>query len=211
MRIGILGGSFNPPHLGHLALARTVLEQELADAVVLIPAAIPPHKTAPQEADAATRFAMARLLAEEDPGLTVDDLELRRSGPSFTIDTVRQLAAAHPGNVYRLIIGSDMAKSFATWREFRDILRLTPPLVAERPDAVFGEGDAAVRYPGLAPEEVAIMERGRFSMTPVAVSSTMVRKLLAAGAGDGELLSCLTAKVLAFIRDRKLYGIPARV
>ncbi|MCC8180783.1 MAG: nicotinate-nicotinamide nucleotide adenylyltransferase, partial [Planctomycetes bacterium] len=87
MTVGILGGSFNPPHRGHLALARTVLDQGLVDEVVLIPAASPPHKP-PLQADAPTRLAMSRLLAQEDARLAVSDIELHRAGPSFTVDTV---------------------------------------------------------------------------------------------------------------------------
>lgn len=204
MRIGILGGSFNPPHRGHLALARNVLDRDLADRVVLVPAAAPPHKAAPSEADAPTRLAMARLLAGEDARLDVDDLELSRQGPSYSIDTVRELSAKRPGDAFRLIIGSDMAKIFATWRDYRELLRLAPPLVAERPDSPLSGGGEST-YPGLSPAERAVIEDGRFDMDPVDISSTMVRKLLGNGAGDGEALAYLTAPVLAYIRDKRLY------
>lgn len=202
--IGLLGGSFNPPHRGHLALARTVLDLGLVERVKLIPAAVPPHKKTPREADAETRLAMTRLLAEEDERLSVDDLELRRTGPSFSIDTVRQLEAAHPETCYRLIIGSDMAKAFATWREYRELLSLAPPLIAERPDSVF-EGGPGDNYPGLTFEEIQVMQKGRFEMIPVDVSSTKIRNLLAEGAGDGEMLRYLTAGVLGYIRRKGLY------
>ena len=204
MVTGILGGSFNPPHRGHLALARTVLDLGLAESVVLIPAAQPPHKATPTEADAATRLAMARLLASEDQRLTVDGLELDRRGPSYTVDTVRELSARNPDRQYRLIIGSDMAKSFATWRDYRELLRLAPPLVAERPDSLFA-GSPEDNYPGMTLPEIAVMQSGRFAMTPVDISSTMVRKLLAEGADDERLLTCLTVPVLEFIRAKKLY------
>lgn len=207
MRTGILGGSFNPPHRGHLALARSVLDQGLADQVVLVPAAAPPHKKTPSEADAPTRLEMASLLAGEDDRIFVDDLELRRVGPSYTIDTLRELSAKHPDDSFRLIIGSDMAKIFATWREYRSILELAPPLVAERPDSLFS-GDGAETYPGLAPDERAVLERGRFHMDPVDISSTKVRALLEAGAEDAELLDYLTAPVLGFIRRWGLYSVP---
>lgn len=205
MQIGILGGSFNPPHRGHLALALTVLERELADAVMFIPAAAPPHKRAPREADPATRLAMTRLLAGDDPRLSVSDIELRRSGPSFTFDTIRELSAENPQDCFRLIIGSDMAKSFATWRAYDSLLRLAPPLVAERPDSVFS-GKPEDMFPGLDAEEAAIMQRGRFVMTPVDVSSTKVRTLFADDADDAALLECLTPSVLTFIREHGLYG-----
>lgn len=202
--IGILGGSFNPPHRGHLALARTVLELALAEEVVLVPAAMPPHKAPPREADPPTRLAMARLLAAEDPRLSVDDLELRRAGPSYSVDTVRQLAAAHPENRYRLIIGSDMAASFASWREYRELLRLAPPLVAERPDSILS-GTPEEMFAGMKPEECAILFRGRFAMRPVDMSSTKIRELLRRGADDDALRPFLTPAILAFIRERDLY------
>lgn len=204
MLVGILGGSFNPPHLGHLALARTPLDLGLVEMVVLVPAAMPPHKTAPPEADPETRLVMTRLLAEEDPRLGVDDIELRRSGPSFTIDTVRQLLAANPGNRYRLIIGSDMAKSFATWREYGDLIKLAPSLVAERPDSVFA-GSPATDYRNLNQEQVRVMQDGRFPMTPVDSSSTKVRALLADGADEATLLRHLTRPVLDYIVAHGLY------
>lgn len=211
MKIGLLGGSFNPPHRGHLALARTVLNLGLAERVCLVPAAIPPHKAAPSQADAPTRLAMTRLLAGEDDRILVDDLELHRQGKSYTIDTLRELYAAHPGNAYRLIIGSDLAKTFATWRDYGEILRLAPPLVAERPDSPFraGDGDGGrggADYPGLPPEAVRILEAGRFDMPPEDVSSTLVRELLDGGADDARLLPYLTPSVLAFIREHGLYA-----
>lgn len=201
MRIGILGGSFNPPHLGHLSLARTVLGLELVDRVCFIPAAVPPHKARPDETPE-TRLAMTRLLVEEDERLLVDDLELHRGGPSFTIDTLETLAARHPGTTYRLVIGSDLAKTFATWREYSKILRLAPPLVAERPDSLFQGIDD---YPGLSAEEIGIMTAGRFAMEHVDISSTLVRRLVGEGADDETLLTMLTPAVLRYVRERHLY------
>lgn len=200
---GILGGTFNPPHRGHLALARTVLDLGLARTVLLIPAAIPPHKTVAGQADARTRLAMAKLLASEDDRIEVDDLELWREGPSYTVDTLRQLRRGNPGRPYRLIIGSDMAKTFATWREYHEVLGLAPPLVAERPDFVFG---GAEDFAGLSTEDKRILVAGRFAMRPVDVSSTKVRALLGGGAGDDEVLRYITRPVLDFIRERGLYG-----
>lgn len=189
--VGLLGGSFNPPHRGHLALARTVLELGLADTVRLIPAAVPPHKTLPGESPE-IRLAMTRLLAEEDARIGVDDIEIRRAGPSFTIDTLRQLRERFPAAAFRLIIGSDMAKSFSTWREYREILALAPPLIAERPDCPFTEED--------------FLTEGRFPMPHADVNSTMVRRLVAEGAPDAALLPLLTRPVLDFIRRRGLYA-----
>ncbi len=203
MRIGILGGSFNPPHRGHLALAETVLALGLADRVRLVPAASPPHKRIAGEVAAGLRLAMTELLAREDGRLSVDGLELEREGPSYTVDTLREFRERRPEAEYRLIIGSDMAKSFGSWREYREVLRLAPPLVAERPDDRFrGSGD----YGGMPAADAAVLEAGRFAMEPVAVSSTLVRERIAAGAGDAEILRYVTEPVLAFIRERRLYA-----
>ncbi|MDR2391184.1 MAG: nicotinate (nicotinamide) nucleotide adenylyltransferase [Planctomycetota bacterium] len=203
--VGILGGSFNPPHRGHLALARTTLDLGLVQTVLLVPAAHPPHKEIPRDADAPTRLRMAELLAAEDPRLSVDGLELSRSGPSYTIETIRELMAGRHENRYRLIIGSDMARIFASWREFREILRLAPPLVAGRSGIPFS-GLPVPPYPGLSPEESAILAAGRFPMAPVDISSTAVRHLLQKGADDEELLVWLTRPVFDFIRANGLYA-----
>jgi nicotinate-nucleotide adenylyltransferase len=198
--VGILGGSFNPPHRGHLALARAVLDRGLVDRVRLIPAASPPHKPLPG-VPPEIRLAMTRLLAEEDERLAVDDIELRRVGPSFTVDTLRELRSLHPDWQFRLIIGSDMAKSFATWRSYREILSLAPPLVAERPDSLFPDGDFAASGEDWA----AAMAAGRFPMAHVDASSTAVRRLIAEGAGDEALRTLLTGPVLDFVRGHSLY------
>ncbi|MDR1520671.1 MAG: nicotinate (nicotinamide) nucleotide adenylyltransferase [Planctomycetota bacterium] len=205
MLIGVLGGSFNPPHRGHLALARAALDLGLIETVVFIPAAVPPHKTAPVEADPATRLHMTELLAADDPRLSVDGIELSRPGPSYSIDTIRQLTAGQPENRYRLIIGSDMARTFASWRDFRQLLRLAPPLVAERP-AVPLSGPAETPYPGMTRAEAASLSAGRFAMRPVDTSSTGARRLLLEGAPESELLRHLTRPVLDFIRQKKLYA-----
>lgn len=200
MRVGILGGSFNPPHRGHLALARTVLDLGLVDRVCLVPAAVPPHKAVPDETPE-LRLAMTGLLAEESDRIDVDDIELHRTGPSFTIDTLHLLHSRHPDRAYRLIIGSDLAKTFSTWRSYRDILFLAPPLIAERPDSVFSGDDFA----SLRDDEAEIMARGRFPMAHVDVNSTVVRRMVAEGADDEALLALVTPPVLAFIRRHALY------
>ncbi len=203
MLIGILGGTFNPPHRAHLKLAETVLDLGLVDRVCFVPTAIPPHKVIQCRTTPETRLAMTRLLAGDDPRLTVDPLELSRSGPSYSLDTVRELMEKNPDSCYRLIIGSDMAKSFSSWLGYKDLLRLAPPLVAERPDDRFqDDGD----YSGLTPEERAVMASGRFPMPLMAVNSTLVRTLLQDGADDEALLPYLTEDVLRYIRENNLYG-----
>lgn len=204
---GILGGSFNPPHYGHLGLAEAALASGRVERIVFIPAAVPPHKAAPSQADPATRLAMTNLLAAGDPRLSVDGIELERSGPSYSVDTLRALQTRHPGVSYRLIIGSDMAKIFAQWREYRILLRDAPPLVAERPDAKFAGEKTEEMFPGLTGEEAAILAEGRFAMRPTPINSTLIRNRIAAGAGKEELLGYMPRAILDFIRRRRLYAM----
>lgn len=204
MATGILGGSFNPPHLGHLALAGAALASGRVDSIVLVPAAAPPHKAIPDEADAATRFKMTLLLADDDRRLEVDGIELERAGRSYTIDTVRELLARNPKRELRLIIGSDMALMFEKWKDYGQLLRLAPPLVAERPDALL-EGGAEPVFPNMPAEEAAILSRGFFPMEPVAISSTMIRKRFGEGADDREMARYLPLAVLRYIREKGLY------
>ena len=206
MRIGILGGSFNPPHFGHLRLAEAALASGRVDGILFVPAAEPPHKKTPVEADAATRLDMTRLLAADDPRLAVDGLELERTGPSFTIDTVHELLERNPANSYRLVIGSDMARMFAKWRDYRELLRLVPPLVAERPDAKL-EGSPGMLYPGLLEDERAVLLAGRFAMPLVAINSTLIRERIRNGAAVGDIADLTPPGVLEYIRAHRLYGL----
>lgn len=127
MRIGIYGGTFDPIHLGHLAAAKTVVEELELDRLLLIPAAIPPHKALKKQSAAAEhRLAMTRLAAESlrMEEIHVTDLEMRREGPSYTVDTLREIHAEHPEAELWLMVGTDMLESFHTWREPGEILRL---------------------------------------------------------------------------------------
>jgi nicotinate-nucleotide adenylyltransferase len=204
VRLGILGGSFNPPHYGHLRLAEAAMASGRVEGVLLVPAAAPPHKIAPVEADPSARLAMTRILAAADPRLRVDGLELERPGPSYSVDTVRELYKRGGGDSYRLIIGSDMARIFPSWREYGEILRLAPPLVAERP----GEDmeSACDTLKSLSQTERDILLSGYFPMDPVSISSTHIRRRLAAGADRAELASLLPETLLDFIQERGIYG-----
>src|SRR6185436_2360313 len=114
-RVAAFGGSFNPIHYGHLLLADEVLELLGLDRVLFVPAASPPHKPAGQLAPAADRFEMVRLAIAPHPRFAVSDLELRRSGPSYTVDTLQALAA--DGDELFLVIGSETFLDLLSWRE----------------------------------------------------------------------------------------------
>lgn len=141
-RVAVLGGSFNPIHYGHLLLADDVLEQAGLDRVLFVPAAAPPHKPASLLAPAADRFAMVQLAIAGHPRFAVSDLELRRTGPSYTVDTLEALAAT--GDRLFLVIGSETFLDLLSWREPRRVARLARLLVIPRSGSAFDpEGAAA--------------------------------------------------------------------
>jgi nicotinate-nucleotide adenylyltransferase len=132
-RIGVLGGTFNPPHIAHLLVASEARSQLELARVLLMPAGIPPHKAMPDDPGIEHRVAMCRLAtAPHSDWLGVSELEATREGPSYTVDTLREIHASHPGDELTFIVGGDMALSLPTWREPEAILELARIAVAER-------------------------------------------------------------------------------
>jgi nicotinate-nucleotide adenylyltransferase len=134
-RLGLFGGTFDPPHLGHLALAEHARGRLRLDEVRFIPAGQPPHKRGVSMTPAAGRVAMARLAVRGNPAFTVSTLETRRGGPSFTVETLREVKAREPGARLFLLMGADSLDDFGTWRHPEAILRLATLVVAGRPGA----------------------------------------------------------------------------
>lgn len=132
MKTGILGGTFDPIHLGHIAAARAAMECAGLDRVLVIPTGVPPHR-APTVAGADARLEMARLATAEDERLEVSDVELRRPGASYTVDTLRELHRAYPDDELFLILGWDAAKLLDTWHEPDEVRRLARLIVVTRP------------------------------------------------------------------------------
>lgn len=139
----VLGGSFNPVHYGHLLLADEVLELLGVDRVLFVPAGVPPHKTAHSLAPAADRYAMVELAIAGHPRFEVSDIELRRAGPSYTVDTVEALA--RPGEELFLVIGSETFLDLLSWREPRRIARLACLCVVPRAGSAFDPESAAAQ------------------------------------------------------------------
>lgn len=141
--VAVLGGSFNPIHYGHLLLADEVLELLGLDRLLFVPAAAPPHKPAAQLAPAADRFEMVRLAIAGQPRFAVSDLELRRAGPSYTVDTLQELAAG--GDALSLVIGSETFLDLLTWREPRRVASLARLVVIPRAGSAFDPAGAAAQ------------------------------------------------------------------
>jgi nicotinate-nucleotide adenylyltransferase len=171
LRLGVFGGTFDPPHQGHLALAEWARAELGLDRVLFVPAGEPPHKRRRGLSPAAHRVAMTRLAVRGNPAFEVSTLEARRRGPSWTADTVRALAAAHPRARLHLLMGADMFATFATWREPGEIARLAVLVVALRPGARVprrvpaavrgGRGVVWLGNPGLEVSSSALRERAR--------------------------------------------------
>jgi nicotinate-nucleotide adenylyltransferase len=142
-RVGVFGGSFNPIHYGHLLLADDILEFLGLERILFVPAAAPPHKSAARLAPAADRAAMVRLAIAAHPGFAASDVELRRPGPSYTVDTLEALAAS--GDTLFLIVGSETFLDLLSWRDPQRIARLARLVVVPRAASTFDPDSAAAQ------------------------------------------------------------------
>jgi len=195
-RVGILGGTFNPPHIGHLVMAQEAREQLGLDRVVLMPVAVPPHKEADGDPGADVRLQLARLAAEGEDGVEVSTAEIDRGGASFTVDTLGELHERYPEQELTFIVGADMAHSLPAWREPERILELARLAVAEREG--IARDDIAER---LAP----LHDGSRvtfFDMPRIDVSSSDIRRRVAEGRSVRHLVPDAVAQAIA---DRDLY------
>jgi nicotinate-nucleotide adenylyltransferase len=189
MKIGLFGGSFDPVHLGHLLVARAAREEAGLDRLFFIPAAQSPFKPGVQPAPGAERLRWLRLALAGDTAAEVDDQEIRRGGPSYTIDTVRTYAKEYPAAELFYLIGADQTAQLRLWREAGELARLVQFLVIPRP------GEAA--------PELAAPFRGRVLRgLPVGVSSSDIRARLKAGLTVEHLTPPAVAEALA---HNKLY------
>lgn len=167
-RVGLFGGTFDPPHLGHLAAAEWAREQLGLARVVFMPAGTPPHKHRRDLSPADARVAMTRLAVRGQPAFTVSTLETRRCGKSFTVDTLRVMQRRHPRARLYLILGADSLDDFRNWHAPREILALATLAVARRPGAGargprgFPRGSVAwLDNPGLSLSSSEIRDRAR--------------------------------------------------
>lgn len=177
-RIGILGGTFNPIHLGHLVLAQNACEQCEMDRLLLVPCAQPPHKPVADLAEAPHRLAMVEAAIEEDPRFAASPVEIEREGVSWTIDTLELLAAESPGADLVFIIGSDTVRELHTWRRIDDILRLCRFAIAGRPGAA---PPANAAEAGLTEDQFARLRGGWIEGHQIGISSRDIRMRIAEG------------------------------
>ena len=211
--IGIFGGTFDPIHFGHLRTAFELLHVLRLAEVRLVPAGRPPHRDAPL-CDAGRRLEMVRAAAAEQPGFVVDDRELRRDGPSYTVTTLRELRAEHPSRSLCLIVGMDAFLGLPQWHEWREILRLAHLVVAHRPGwSVPGNGplsELLVERGTTAVADLHAAPAGRIhvhGVTQLEISSTDLRELIVAGHDPRYLLP---DAVRAIIRATECYRSTAK-
>jgi nicotinate-nucleotide adenylyltransferase len=174
-QLGILGGTFNPPHVGHLVMAQEALDQLGLDRVVLMPVSSPPHKEAADDPGPEARLELCRLAVAGDERLGVSALEIERGGASYTADTLRELHARQPEQELTFIVGGDMAHSLPAWREPEAVLSLARLAVAER-EGVRRE-DIATRLSELHRGDRVVF----FDMPRIDVSSSSIRRRVAEG------------------------------
>jgi nicotinate-nucleotide adenylyltransferase len=220
MHIGLFGGTFNPIHLGHLRAALEVKERFNLDQIFLIPAAIPPHKTQGDVADAQDRMEMINLAVLAGGELAVSDVELKRSGPSYTIDTVNHFKQTLPEKtrIY-LIMGLDAFLEIDTWKSYKQLLEQIPLIVITRPNSIsghpaadrqtldhelksrisknysFSESKSCYEQDGKQPVHI-------FEVTALDISSTKIRELVKKGKPINYLVP---QKVSEFIEKKGLY------
>lgn len=186
MAIGIFGGTFNPPHLGHLRLARAFAARFALERVLVIPTFVPPHKLTPDLADAATRVRMCRLLFGEAP-FEVSTMEIDRGGRSYTVETLETLHAQYPGEALFLLVGSDMLETLDTWYRAADIRKLCTICAAAREKGKSPDANGAV-----------LLE----DYEPIEVSSTDVRERVRLGQ---DVTDVVGEAVAACIAENRLY------
>lgn len=191
-RLGILGGTFDPPHAGHLAAALAVQTQVALDELVLMVANEPWQKVGDRQVTAAqVRFEMTKALVAGISGLRADDREIRRGGPTFTVDTLEEILGEEPDSEIFLIVGADTANRLETWHRASDVVRLSTIVIVNRDNST----NAA---PGFLRDAQVV----NVSMNPVDVSSSAIREAVARGESINSLTS---SSVASIVRDRSLY------
>ena len=197
-KIGVFGGAFDPPHNAHLALAQTALSELALDALHVIPTGQAWHK-ARTLSPAEHRLGMTRLAFQDMPRVVVDDREIKRLGPTFTIDTLRALQAENPDAQLYLLMGGDQFAAFMQWHQWREIIKIAIICIAARARFDWAEG----QFDTLKQPEMRLLT---LQMPPMAVSATQIRQLLASGLGENQAMTdLLPHPVASYISQHQLY------
>lgn len=187
-RIGILGGTFNPIHIGHLAMAQTALEKLKLDRVVFIPSYLPPHKTVRNAAAPIDRYQMVKLAISDNPDFDISDIEIKRGGKSYSVDTVTALCSKFPKTKWYFLIGGDSVSTLHRWRGIEQLLKMVKFV--------------AVNRPGFKTEKSKIQVKS-IVMPALEISSSYLRKCFSSTNCSAKYL--IRPNVLDYIKKKKLY------
>ncbi len=220
-RVGILGGTFDPPHLGHLRAGEVARQALSLERVLYIPAADPPHKQNDGVTDASHRVRMIELALADEPGFDVSRVEVDRSGPSYTIDTMEVLQSELPDARFYFIMGSDTFREIRTWRKWENFLSSYSIVVQRRPevpdlpvvddapsgplrDVLTDRPELSGRMIAVAPDAIAHEEEGIFVLQSamLSVSSTAIRESVGRG---GSIRFLVPDPVAAYVEHHHLY------
>ncbi len=201
-RIGILGGTFNPIHMGHLIMAEEVCKHHHLSKVIFIPTYIPPHKYTDDLVDAGHRYQMTKDATDKNDKFEVSDLEIRRKGKSYTVDTVHEILK-HYGkecDVF-LIIGADSLNELELWKDIKKLSQLCHFVIVNRPGF---STDTSPRLAELIGDDnISDIEELRIEIEPVGISSTYIRKRLKEGL---DVKNLVPECVEAYIKEHSLYS-----
>ncbi len=201
MRLGILGGTFNPPHLAHLICAQEAFLQLELDHVLLVPTRVPPHKQVDEDPGSEHRLALCRMAVAGDERFAVSDLEVARGGPSYTVDTLEKLHVQAPDNDLFFILGGDAAAGLPGWQEPERVLSLATLAVARRRGTPRDRVQQALG-------QLRGGEQSRFFKMPrIGISSTLIRTRVRSGR---PIRYMVPEAVATYITQHELYGGPAR-
>jgi nicotinate-nucleotide adenylyltransferase len=196
MRVGVLGGTFDPIHMGHVAVAKAAMECARLDRVLFVPSAQPPHRTA-AEASAEDRLVMSRLAVDGESRFEVSDVEVKRGGKSYTVDTLQELHRSLPDDELFLILGWDAARLFRTWHQPEGVSALASFVIVGRP-GMPSPTQADLKLAGLAPDRVVMC----LLPTPD-ISGSELRRAIATGKS---VAGKLPPAVEGYIAAHHVYG-----
>lgn len=195
--LGILGGTFDPVHMGHLHMAEAVYERMQLEQIMFIPAYVAPHKVGLDFAPAEERFRMTQLAVEPYSQFVVSDIELRRSGVSYTIDTVRELSKIYAGRELYFIIGADSVVQLHTWNNIYDLLELATFVAAGRPGYEGVMEQVVATLGAEAAKRIVLLDTPEYD-----ISSTDIRTRIRSGQS---LAGLVPSDVEEYIRSHGLY------